>query len=103
MQLEPQHNKGKVGVLVARKHWGKGFATEALQAVLAFGFETIGLQRIEGNHFIRNPASGRVMEKCGMRQEGICRQHVHKNGGYEDMVLRAILKSDWITGPGAWI
>ena len=46
--------------------WGRGYATEALRAVIRFGFETRHLERIEANHLIINPSSGRVMEKVGM-------------------------------------
>ncbi|MDB6078500.1 MAG: GCN5-related N-acetyltransferase [Akkermansiaceae bacterium] len=46
--------------------WGQGYATEALQAVLRFGFEHLALESVEGRHFAFNPASGRVLEKAGL-------------------------------------
>ncbi len=47
---------------------------------------------------VRNPASGRVLEKVGMKREGLLRQRVRKWGVFEDVVLMAILQSDWLKG-----
>ena len=59
---------------VGKAWWGKGIATEALKAVMAFLFERVGANRIEAGHDVNNPGSGRVMQKAGMQQEGIHRQ-----------------------------
>ena len=82
------------GYWVGREHWGQGVATESLSAVLAWGFDALGLHRIEATHLRRNPASGRVMEKTGMRVEGVKRESVCKDGRMEDVVLCALLASD---------
>jgi ribosomal-protein-alanine N-acetyltransferase len=50
--------------------WGRGYATEAVQALLAYGFTALGLPRIAGRCVAENRASRRVMEKCGMRPDG---------------------------------
>jgi ribosomal-protein-alanine N-acetyltransferase len=52
-----------------RRHWGRGFATEAARASLRHGFEALALDRIIAAAFLDNPASRRVLEKIGMRQE----------------------------------
>ena len=75
--------------------WGKGYATEAAHAVLRFGFEDLGLNRICGYHTIRNPASGRVLAKVGMKQEGLRRQHVRKREVFEDVAVLALLREEW--------
>ena len=54
----------------------------------------LGLNRVEADHFARNPASGRVMEKAGMTKEGVLRQKYCKDGEFLDAVQYAILKSD---------
>ncbi len=59
----------------------RGYCTEAAEAVVWYGFEVLGLNRIYACHFKRNPASGRVVRKIGMTHEGCLRQHVKKWGG----------------------
>lgn len=71
-----------------------GIATEALQAVITSAFGSLPLNRLEAQHDIRNAASGRVMEKCGMRREGILRQRVKNKNEYIDTVLWSVLRSD---------
>jgi ribosomal-protein-alanine N-acetyltransferase len=53
------------------------------------------LNRIFAHHFTRNPASGRVMQKLGMKHEGCLRQHFEKWDAFEDMEIYGILKSEW--------
>ena len=58
------------GYWIARPHWGRGFATEAGQALIAIA-RALGLTRLEASHFLDNPASGRVLEKLGFRSTGM--------------------------------
>ena len=87
--------RAEVGYAIARPFWGKGYASEALGALLKVAFTTIGLNRVEAHHSIHNPASGRVMEKCGMQREGLLRQYYRANAGFQDANLYSILKKDW--------
>jgi [ribosomal protein S5]-alanine N-acetyltransferase len=63
--------------------------------VLTHGFSALGLNRIYARHFARNPASGRVMPKIGMRHEGVQRQHLRKGERFEDVVGYAMLRAEW--------
>jgi RimJ/RimL family protein N-acetyltransferase len=92
--LEPAHRRAELGYWIGRESWGHGYATEAVKAFLTFGFDQLGLNRIQACHYTRNPASGRVMEKAGMQFEGVQRQHVWKDGQPEDLARYAILRSD---------
>lgn len=92
--INQEHNKAELGYWVGKPYWGKGYCTEAANAIVQYGFETLGLHRIHAAHFARNLASGRVMQKIGMRLEGCKRQHILKWGKFEDLVLYGILKSD---------
>ena len=74
-------------------YWNQGFATEAGRAVVAYGFDSLNLQRIFASYFMRNPASGRVLGKIGMQEEGILRAHVQKWGRPEDLVICGIVKN----------
>lgn len=84
----------EVGYSLARWVWGKGYATEALRAVIDYTFETMDVNRIEAQHEIDNPASGRVMEKCGMTKEGVLRQRLYNKGKFVDVALYSILRGD---------
>ena len=68
--------------------------TEALARVIDYTFESMDINRIEAQHELDNPASGRVMEKCGMRKEGVLRQRLYNKGKFVDVALYAILKDD---------
>ena len=80
---------------LGRAWWNQGYATEAARAVIRFFFAEVGFNRIFAYHAPENPASGRVMEKCGMRLEGRLRQAYRCNGGLYDMVVYGILAEDW--------
>ena len=84
--------KGKQGYWLGKDYWNKGYATEAVKAVIGYGFEKLRLNRIYAGHFTKNPASGRVMQKTGMTHEGLGREHILHWGVYEDMVECAILR-----------
>lgn len=65
-----------------------------MKAVMNFLFDRVGVNRIEAGHDVRNPNSGKVMEKVGMRKEGVLRQAGRNNQGLFDLVFYAMLKQD---------
>ncbi len=85
----------EVGYVLNPAYWGKGIAPEALRTVLAFGFETLGLNRIEAKFMEGNDRSRRVMEKVGMTFEGIMRESMLVKGNYVNVGVCAILASEW--------
>ena len=85
----------EVGYSLAREQWGKGLMTEALTAVIAETFRALDMHRIEAMHFTDNPASGRVMQKCGMTHEGHLRERVCCKGTFRDVEMWGILYKDW--------
>ncbi|HEY3747489.1 MAG TPA: GNAT family N-acetyltransferase [Gemmatimonadaceae bacterium] len=95
MQINREHRRAELGYWIALDRWNNGFATEASASILDFGFQTLGLHRIESTHFVRNPASGKVMQKLGMQQEGIERDCAVKWDRYESLVRYAILEPEW--------
>ena len=92
--LNEHDRSGDVGYCLLRECWGRGYMSEALSAVLEFGFHTVGFNRIEGTHSELNPASGAVMRRCGMQYEGLSRQLYYSNEGFQDCHRYARLKSD---------
>jgi [ribosomal protein S5]-alanine N-acetyltransferase len=95
LHLHLAHRRAELGYWIGRPFWNRGYATEAAQALIAYGFETLGLNRINASHLTRNPASGRVMTKAGMTLEGILRQHMVKWDIPEDVAEYAILREDY--------
>ena len=94
-EIDAEHSQAELGFWVAVNLWGQGYATEAARQVVSFGFEQLGLNRIYAHHMVRNPASGRVLAKIGMRHEGVLRQRVRKWGVFEDVVALAALRGEW--------
>ncbi len=85
----------ELGYALARSVWGQGLATEAARAALAYGFESLGLVRIFAYAVSTNAASLRVLEKLGMKREGLLRRHRLIRGEYVDDVFYSILREEW--------
>lgn len=88
------HRTAELGYWVGKEHWGSGYATEAARALVGYAFDVMELRRVHAHHLTRNPASGRVMEKIGMRREGVLRAHVEKWGEPEDIAVWGILRDE---------
>lgn len=95
LTLNRRFFRAEMGYWLGVPYWNRGYATEAARAMLRFGFETIGAHRIHAARFSRNPASGRVLEKIGMRCEGTLRQHMLRWERFEDAVVYGILRDEW--------
>ena len=85
----------EVGFGLARALWSRGLATEAATAVVAHGFSECALARIWAFADIRNEASWRVLEKIGMRREGVLRSRRVLHGERVDDVFYAVLREEW--------
>ena len=88
------NSAAEIGYSFSKAHWNMGYATEALRAVIGSVFRTLPVNRLEAQHDVRNPASGRVMEKCGMRKEGVLRQRIRNKGEFVDVALWSFLRTD---------
>jgi RimJ/RimL family protein N-acetyltransferase len=95
VNIDTEHCCAEMGFWIGVEWWGQGYATEAARAVVQHGFEALGLNRIHAHHMTKNPASGRVLQKAGLRREGLLRQAIRKWDNFEDVVLYAILRQDW--------
>jgi ribosomal-protein-alanine N-acetyltransferase len=81
------HARAQLGYWIAVHHWGKGYCTEAVNHLIAYARDQFGITRIAAQCLARNPASARVMEKAGLRPEGVLVQHERKHGVFEDLLL----------------
>lgn len=85
----------ELGYVVEKESWGKGYCTEAANEVLRYGFEDLALHKIHAHFMTNNPASGRVLEKIGMQEEGYLRGHVRKWGVFHDVRFWGILATEF--------
>jgi ribosomal-protein-alanine N-acetyltransferase len=93
--VDPAGMTGSIGYNLARQHWRKGIATEAVGAVVRYGFEEPKLQRIFATADARNLASIRVMQKLGMKHEGTLRRHRFYRGERTDEVYYGMLVEEY--------
>lgn len=82
----------ELGYWLGAVHWGRGLATEAVQAITKYGFEDLGLERIQANVYEWNEASSRVLVKAGFDFEGRMRRHAFKDGQFVDVLLYARIR-----------
>jgi ribosomal-protein-alanine N-acetyltransferase len=95
MDWDPRHARAEVGYAIGRRYWGRGLMTEALRAVLHFGFRRMYLNRVQALCYPENRASARVMEKVGMRYEGTIGEWIFAKGVFHDVKQYAILRADF--------
>jgi ribosomal-protein-alanine N-acetyltransferase len=87
--------RASIGYDLARSYWGQGLMTEAVRAVVEFGFSNMNLNRIEADADGRNPASARVLHKVGFHDEGVQKEQFYENGSFYDLHLFALLRRDY--------
>ena len=95
LRIDEQHQHAELGYWLGAPYWGKGYATEAAQAMLRYGFEDLALHRIFATHFKHNPASGAILKKLGMHYEGCQREHLLKWGRFVDSEMYGLLRHEW--------
>jgi RimJ/RimL family protein N-acetyltransferase len=85
-------HRAEVGYWLAKPYWGQGIMTAVVQRACRHAFEEFGLVKITAHVFPHNPASARVLEKCGFHEEGFLRKHFLKDGQFIDARLFGLLK-----------
>ncbi len=96
--LDENIKKIEVGYCIGRRWWGNGIMAEALKEVINFLIFKVGINRIEACHDVRNFASGIVMQKAGMRFEGLLREAYIFHNSVKDVCVYSILKKDLQAG-----
>lgn len=94
VKLHENTEAADIGYCMSRAYWGHGLMPEALKGVMAYLFDVVGLNRIAACHDVNNPKSGRVMDKAGMKREGILRAAGMNNLGICDEVWHAAIRED---------
>ena len=93
--IDSQNSKGTLGYWVGKPHWNKGIMTEAVRALLDYGFNTLNLNRIEARHLAHNIGSCRVMEKNAMQKEGTFRKAALRDNKFFDLECHGILRDEY--------
>ncbi len=88
-RFDIKNNSAEIGYVLHPAFWNQGLATEAAMTILQYGFDVLGLHRIEARYMIQNQASRRVMEKCGMHFEGVHHGLLFVKGAYRDIGIYA--------------
>lgn len=93
--IDANNHFGEIEYCIGRAYQNQGLATEAARAVIAYGFEQIGLHKVQICHKSINPASKRVIEKCGFHYDGTLRDYFYMNGRYVDRLYYSILETEY--------
>ena len=94
--LDWRNRVGEVGIVIgARDYWGRGYGTDAMQTLVAWGFYTLNLNRVQLRVFADNARAIRCYEKVGFQLEGRLRQGSFYNGVYRDVLVMGVLRDDW--------
>jgi [ribosomal protein S5]-alanine N-acetyltransferase len=91
----PDYHSASLGYCLAEAAWGHGYATEAANALLQWGFDTLDLNRVQAETDTRNVASARVLEKLGFVREGTLREDCVVNGDVSDSWVYGLLRREW--------
>lgn len=97
INIDQHERSAEIGIFIGEKdYWGKGYGTEAMRLMVAYGFQNLNLNRIFLRVYETNQRGIHCYEKAGFQQEGRLRQaHFHK-GMYIDVLMMSILKDEWM-------
>ncbi len=90
--INHHHKRAEIGYELDDTNWGQGYASEALQAILAYGFEKLQLIRIAAVVYVENKASQKLLNKAGFQEEGLLRKHMIQNGVAHDTIFIFFIK-----------
>lgn len=99
LNRQPKHYKAEIGYELSSSYWGQGIAGEALNAVLAYGFQQLSLERVEALIEPANTASQKLVAKHGFLKEGLLRHYEYTRGKFDDLYMYSILKGDFEKSP----
>ncbi|MFK8164025.1 MAG: GNAT family N-acetyltransferase [Lewinella sp.] len=94
LRRHPEFNRAELGFWLGEPFWGQGLTSEAVAAIIRFGFGELGLDKITARHIVVNVASGKVMLKNGMKQEGLLRKEIVRDGRQHDVAVYGLLVED---------
>jgi ribosomal-protein-alanine N-acetyltransferase len=93
--LAPRHQRAELGFELDRKHWRKGYMTEAVTGVLSFAFKTLSMNKIEARSTRENVAAMAFLRSAGFLEEGVLREHTFWKGRFQDLRAFGMLAQDF--------
>jgi ribosomal-protein-alanine N-acetyltransferase len=97
LSRDGQFNRAELGYWIGVAYWNRGFCTEAAKIIVEYGFRVLSFHKISARHFIGNQSSGRVLQKVGMRHEGVLQDDVTKDGKFVTVELYGIVNPNEVT------
>jgi RimJ/RimL family protein N-acetyltransferase len=97
LRITAGNRRAEMGYLIGKAHWGNGYATEAAAAMVRYAFDVLDLSRVYAHHMTINPASGRVLEKIGMKRDGDRTQTIKRLGEDREVVYFGMTREEWET------
>jgi RimJ/RimL family protein N-acetyltransferase len=91
-EMDRHNGRAEVGFLFAKAYWGQGYAGEAMERVIRFGFHDLGLERLGARFHDGNEASRRLLERLGFAYEGRLRSHIVRDGARRDCLIYGLLR-----------
>jgi ribosomal-protein-alanine N-acetyltransferase len=85
-------HRAEIGYWLAKSYWGQGIMTAVVKRACQHAFEEFGVVKVTAHVFSHNPASSRVLQKCGFNEEGFLRKHFRKDDQFIDARLFALLR-----------
>lgn len=96
LNMHTKHHRAEIGYELSPDYWGNGIASEALEAVVTYGYHHFELERIEALIEPTNLLSQKLVEKKGFKREGLLRHYEFTNGKFDDLYMYSIIKKDLI-------
>jgi ribosomal-protein-alanine N-acetyltransferase len=96
ISFDSENERTEIGYVISRRFWNKGLISEAVRELIRYGFNDIGVNRIEARCNEDNLGSERVMQKAGMKFEGILREQLKMKGKYKNQKMYSIIKNDLV-------
>lgn len=97
IRIDPEHEKAELGYVFSRHNWNQGIVTEASFQIMTYGFRELGMNRIEARCNADNVGSYRVMEKLGMKYEGLLRKQLKIKGVFLDQRMYSLIRDEFDT------
>ncbi|OPX61865.1 MAG: putative acetyltransferase YhhY [Methanomassiliicoccales archaeon PtaB.Bin134] len=95
-EISWRYRRASIGIMIGEKdHWNRGYGSDAVNTLLRYCFEELGMRRVELITDSDNHRAQKAYAKCGFKVEGVMRQYRTKNGRLVDDVMMAILSTDW--------
>lgn len=95
LRIDKNNNKGELGYWIGADYWGEGFATEAVDAMIEFGFKHLDLNKVWASVLVKNKASSAVLRKVGLQKEGTLKKDRFQHNAYEDVDVYGLLQQEY--------